>query len=344
MASSDQPNPRRIRQLSPADGQRLDARLDPPQAQAPPADAARRDQQLEQVLTLLDQWPAEAGDQALVDRTLERIRAAEESQRLTEQAQMLAAGDGAGGGTLKPGGGFGQVLTVAGVILIAVSLLLPVLAQNQHMAQQIACQTNLKAAGTAIQQYASDHNGLLPRDQIKEGARWWDVGEPRDKEGTVHSNAAHLYLLVRKHYISPDKLACPSNPHAHPERMTRQHHDWPSVKAVSYSYQNQYTAEPIRMDRCPNLGLLADKNPLFVVSQGQVAFDADQRPTAPSRMHRRRGQNMLTADCSVDWTFRPIAHRDNAIEPDNIWLPAEKISHYNGDETPSHPRDSFLVP
>lgn len=335
----DPTNQPRITQLSPADAQRLDARLDPEAADAPPPDAQARDRQLDKVLALLDQCPSETGDASLVDRTLKRIQAEADRHRLTEQVQMLSAtGTGGGGGRFN----MGQVMTIAGMVLIAVSLLLPVLARNQHIARRLACQNNLADAAGAFQQYAGDHSGTLPRGKVKPGSRWWNVGQPGDEDGTIHSNSAHLYLLIRQQYAEPETLACPANPHAHPERMTRDHHDWPNARAVSYSYQNQYTKEPIDVGRNPGMAVLADKNPLFIVRTGQVTQDRDRPAVSPSRMHKERGQNVLTSNGRVTWRLRPvIGEREQST--DNIWV-VRGIERYQGNETPRQPGDSFLVP
>jgi len=361
-----------IAQLSEADAQRLDAHLDPAEAGPPPADAIQRDRKVQQVLSLIEQCPAERGDQTLVNRTLQRIQAQRESQQLTQQAHMLAAGGetttgpgpaSAGGG----GGGFsmGQMMTLAGMVLIGASLLLPVLSQNRQLAMQVACQRKLAAAGGAIAQYAADHNGTLPRGKVEPGVAWWHVGQPHEPGGVVRSNSAHLYLLVRHEndYLEPATLACPSNAHAHPEKMTDHHHDWPSVKAISFSYQNQYTPEPIELNRNPELALLADKNPLFINARGKPT-QATCPTTAPSLMHQRRGQNVLTADGNVAWRTSPTLHLSRGIGPaglddkaqasaatatrpgtatDNIWV-VRGIERYHGNETPNDPNDSFLVP
>jgi type II secretory pathway pseudopilin PulG len=331
-----------VRRLSPPDAQRLDAHLDPAEAGlARPKDAAQRDAKVGALLALIDQCPAAAGDDALVERTLSRIQAQAERQRLAADAQMLAARGGAG-----DSGGFNlsQMATAAGIVLIAAALLLPVASRNDHVAKQLACQNNLGQAHQAMAGYAADHAGTLPRGKVKPGVRWWHVGQPNEADGTVRSNSAHLYILVRKNnYLDPQTLACPSNAHAQPERMTRRHHDWPSPQAVSYSYQNQYTPEPIHLNHDPDLAVLADKNPLFVGHTGRVTHDRDRPTSSPSRLHQQRGQNVLTAGGQVRWTVRPTVHHAADGSRDNIWV-VRGIRHYHGNETPSEPGDSFLVP
>ena len=337
MADSQQPNPGPPgpRRLSRADAEALEAILAGEGADGP------RGQRVEQVLALIERCPSESPDEDLVQRTLERTAEADNRRRLSQQVQMLADGPAAGGGAMDALRQFGAV---AALVLISLSLLLPVLSHNEHIARQLACATNLKAAGAAFQSYAQDHGSVMPRGKIKPKSIWWNVGEAHKPDQPMHSNSAHLYILVRAkaRYLQPEDLACPSNPHARPEKMTRRHHDWPSARAVSYSYQNQYTKAPIRLNQQPDLAVLADKNPLFIERMNRMHHDADRPETSPSRMHDDRGQNMLTANGAVRWTVRPMV-RKAGLGEDNIWV-VSGIERYNGDEVPSRPDDSFLVP
>jgi len=335
----------RIVSLSQADADRLDARLEAGPLRAGRTSGAQagdaRDQKLGQLLAVIGQWPADEGHQAsdaLVRRTMDRIREAENRRRFSEQMQMLSR-DGA---ERWSGGTWRQVATMAAIVLIGASLLLPVLARNRDIAERLACQRRLNEAYSARASYAGDHNGHMPRGKVEPGSDWWHVGQPADSQGSLRSNSAHLYLLVREGYLEPENLACPSNPQARPERMTERHHDWPSAKAVSYSYQNQYTDDPIKLDRHAGLAVLADKNPLFVVRRNQVTYNADWPTTSPSRMHEQRGQNVLIADGHVKWNRRPIM-QDARQREDNIWI-ARGIERYQGNETPRDKDDSFLVP
>jgi hypothetical protein len=336
MADHEKPASPKIVHLSEADAARLDARLNGEPSRDAPADDPR-DQKLGQLLALIGQCPAETPDAELARRTMDRIREQQNRQRFAEQVNTLAAG----GGPSVGGFGWRQAATSAGVALIAVALLLPVLAQNRDLARQLACQTRLHEAAQAFAGYAADHEKTLPRGKVKPGQEWWHVGDPVDHDGGYQSNSAHLYLLVRQQYAEPEDLSCPNNPHARPGQLTEGHRDWPSAKAVSFSYQNQYRPEPIRIDRHPDLAVLADKNPLFVPKAKQLNYDASQPMTAASRLHDGRGQNVLTADGQVQWTVRPVMHEVN--RSDNIWV-ADGIRQYHGNEVPRHAHDSFLVP
>ncbi len=125
--------------------------------------------------------------------------------------------------------------------------------------------------------------------------------------------------------------------------LTPDDHDWHTYEQVSYSYQNQYTNEPVRSDLHPRMAVLADKNPLFTVRHGRLIFDRSKPLEASSHGHAHRGQNILTLDGTVTWTVRPVVVSPDSQREDNIWL-ANDIDHYEGNEQPGSADDSFLVP
>ena len=296
-----------------------------------------RHQKILQVMSLLDHCGVDAAPDDLVQRTLARIHDAKQRQRFAHQVNALATG--------TSGGRFfwwREMLTVAGVMLITASLLLPALDRMRADARQVACANNLAVAGRAFGGYAADHNNTLPRGQAKPGTVWWNVGHTNGKsEKPSQSNSAHLYILVRNKYVAPDTLACPDNPWAGHQHHDASMHDWSTARAVSYSYQNQYTPQAMRVDRLPEMAILADKNPLFVGKpEGGVglSYRKDIDPTSSTVFHNQSGQNILTTTGSVMWNNRPIGPNG-----DNIWL-IRGVDDYRGVETPQDADDSFLVP
>lgn len=334
----------KIRTLSEADAQALDALLAGSRvsAQAGAHAAAyagdpQRIERVSKVLSLLDALPVAEPSNDLVARTMTAIEQTRQRERFASQVQMLAGSDG------SLGVGWRQILSAAAVFIIGISLLLPFLSRSRAEARRVACATNLQTAGSAFGSYAADNLGMLPRGKVAPGTAWWRVGQDVEENAPLQSNSAHLYLLIRQNYLSPDQLACPENAHALTGEHEGHRHDWPTAQAVSYSYQNQYTRTPLRLQDAPNLALLADKNPLFLIGQGKVAFDERSSRVAPSRVHDNRGQNVLTADGAVTWSLRPLLRRGGQGTADNIWV-AKGVDRYTGNETPTTPDDSFLVP
>lgn len=270
----------------------------------------------------------------LTARTLARLDEIREQQRMTVQRETRLIG-----GSTR----WVEAAAVMVVMLIGASMLWPAIDRGREDARRTACASGLGAAGEAVGQYASDHQEVTPRAGTWPGAVWWNVGQQaRDTahDKPIESNSAHLFTLVRGGYINPARLNCPDNPDAiSPRSISRDHHDWPSAKAVSYSYQNQYTPQPIKLSRTPSRALLADKNPLFV-SRGDgvgLAFASSLPADAASRLHRQTGQNILLGHGGVNWSRQPIL-----AGGDNIWL-ANGVKEYHGTEVPDID-DSFLVP
>ena len=271
----------------------------------------------------------------LVQRTLARVQDAKQRQRFAQQVHALTTKD-------RPVFfWWRELLTMAGIILIATALLLPTLDRMRADARQVACANNLAMAGRAFGGYAADHNNALPRGKVKPGTVWWNVGQTKESEKPSQSNSAHLYILVRGRYLGADHLACPDNPWVSHHHMNASMHDWPTARAVSYSYQNQYTSQPMRLDRLPVMAILADKNPLFVKQSENgigLAYRKDLDPVSSSIFHNQRGQNILTTAGHVLWKDQPIGPNG-----DNIWL-IRGVHDYHGVESPRDTDDSFLVP
>ncbi|MEM8737836.1 MAG: hypothetical protein AAGG38_05070 [Planctomycetota bacterium] len=346
MARDAKPLAVAVTPLSEADGQVLEAVMTGRGEPGPvPPGELERAEKLRGVLSLLDQLsldpaPQSSDDRAptasdlLIRRTLDAAAEQRQRERFAQQIELFSEPRRTLGVSLR------QILTAAAVFVLGISLLMPAIERSRAEAQQVACATNLGIAGQQISAYAMDHAGMLPRGPV--GASWLKTGQPDaiDDAGRYQSNSAHLYLLIRQGYTAAERLACASNRQANVGGAGVRQLDWGTPQAVSYSYQNQHGASPIRLDRSmPSLAILADKNPLFVVRRGKIVFDAEAKPDARSSLHRSRGQNILTLDGRVRWSKQP------KIGDDNVWQIRGHHGGYIGNEAPLHAgRDSFLVP
>jgi hypothetical protein len=283
---------------------------------------------------LLDQAPAPDPSDDLVKRTLHRVIAAQSID--LDIVRTHHVGRSGPGLPVR----LSEIVAVAAMVLIGVSLALPVLARHRAESMRIACEANLAASGRAFGQYAADYLDVMPRGRIEQGSPWYRVGYTYNDILPVRSNSANLYMLARMRYVDPTTLGCPENAHA-PRHMTADMYDWSRPDDVSYSYQNQFGHRATRMSQYPNLAMMADKNPRFNIraEDGMKLYYLSVLPDSTvSSMHTMRGQNVLYADGSVWWSTHPIMPNG-----DNIWL-ASGISSYNGTETPAALDDAFLVP
>lgn len=303
------------------------------------SDVTMQAERLRRLMSLLDACPVENPSADLVQRTLSRIQQQEDRRRFAMQVDALVTPD--------PAFRWRELSAVAAVLMIGFAVMWPVLSQARQDARRIACQQNLGVAGQGLSRYAADHAGMMPRyagSSSASSASWAGVGYQGHASDlnapVVQSNPAHLYILVRKGYVSPSDLACPDNACA-PQRMTAGMRDWPNAAAVSYSYQNQLTPKALRLDTHPQMVVLADKNPLFSASLSDprlVVYRPDLLPSSATVFHQQSGQNMLSGNGQVRWSNRPVT-----LNGDNIWT-AVGVEHYTGTESPTHEADSFLVP
>ena len=351
--SNEHPHPRRLT-LSEEDARAVDAllsaRADAPSGPQlrltsdhenvnPPVDSARL-KKVAALLGMLEQCPVSDPPSDLSKRTLARI-AQMQGRDLMLQEMGLSQG-GSGGRSF----GWGEMVAAAAVLIIGVSLALPMLEYHRQEARRMACLGNLGSVAEAMGAYAAGSNGQPPRLGAWPGEPWYQVGKQREAaslasnttDTKIRSNSANLYMLARQGFVKPDDLACPENVNA-PHNMNARDTDWPDMRSVSYSYQNQFAAQPLRLDNKPGIALLADKNPLFGAAPTRDSLVMTGLPaSSPSQVHQKRGQNIVLANGSVKWQAKPTL-----ASGDNIWV-ARGIDRYVGNESPADASDSFLVP
>ena len=244
---------------------------------------------------------AQESSSALVDRTLATVQA--EVDRSDSAMQF----DGRRG----PGFAWREIVSVAAMLLIAVSVVLPITSQARHMGQVAACSSNLASAAAGFGQYMNDFSNRLPVATAGFGSRsapissWWNVGKPAE------SNAANLYHLVPTGYASLESLACPGNADAQTVPISPDARDFASLRAVSFSYRLPTRSMRFAAPEGSDV-LLADRSPVILAAATGQPVD----PFADSPNHGARGQHVLMGDGSVDWIRR--ATLENG---DNIWLP-----------------------
>lgn len=247
-----------------------------------------------------------------------------------------------------------DIVSVAAMLLIAASVVWPVLTHVRESGRRLACNANLGATSTALSAYAHDHQNSPPMVAgFSGGTPWWNVGStPR------HSNSANLYTLSREGYVSLAALACPGNASAPTVAARPDQRDWRSIEEVSYSYQIVRAGAAWRWGDGKGV-VMTDRSPVILRAIRAEPID----PWANSPNHRGRGQHVMMADGSVGWLSTPEIglgeQRWNAAgsaHGDNIWLPRQveraidrmtgrrRIDPIKGTELPESSDDAFVGP
>lgn len=298
-----------------------------------PGEVRRRAQAVAGLLSVLDRAGTAQPSANLVERTLARIDDARQRERFTQHIRSMASGPSAGPG-VPLGVRWPELIAVAAMLLIGVSLLWPVLNHSRATARLIADQSNLMALGMGFASYANDFNGVMPATRLQFGQEWWNVNK-FDEQGHALSNSAHLFQLYKQGYVKLGTLNCPENPDA-PSYLPEDMDDWPTARALSYSYQNQYSLRKPKLDGSVIFAIVADKNPFFAPGEYRMYL---KRDTSSLNHARLGGQNVLMSNGTVYYLMRP---RINA--QDNIFhVGDDGLDNYTGVEGPATPHDTFLV-
>jgi hypothetical protein len=268
----------------------------------------------------------------LIERTLDRVAEATESGQTLEPAFKI------------PGRNrWADVLSVAAVLLIAVSVLWPVMSTVRDSARQSGCATNMRGVAQAMGAYTTDNDDMLPMVTAGFGSSpWWNVGRDPSR-----SNSANLYTLAREQYARLAEMACPGNPNAITAPRSADARDWGNLDEISYSYRVMAKPERLNWGQPSGLVVVADRSPVVLRAvRRQVVFPLESSPN-----HQGQGQHALTADGSVQWMTTPVLPTG-----DNIWLPKpiemaidiaarrRGIEPIQGTEAPADRQDSFVGP
>lgn len=249
-----------------------------------------RAQRLLQLFSLLDHYPVSDADDALVDATLARIdryeRDAESRLRLDPVPDAAPLGR-----VLRIR--MQDLVTVAAVLLLGVSIGWPVLSRMRQVSYSTACSANLRSLGGALAAYANDSNGALPVMTAGLLGGSWD---------TVR-NSDNLELLPQLGYCDLGHLDCPGHRGYGPS------YSFTMVPPPGAPRGPSWLQQPTRV-------LLADRNP--VLDHLRMGLPLDDY-SIPSPNHGHRGQNVLFGSLVVEWRVSPVVRHENG-DLDNFWL------------------------
>lgn len=250
----------------------------------------QRVQKLTAMFQLLEDYPVEDADDALLDATMARINRYEQSRedrmKLDPQIAAVESNKNVRKRFLRVP--LPDFITVAAVFLIAAGLGWPVLTSVRQRSLDAECSNNMRMTGIGFQQYAADYNNTMPTTAQAGFSNVWS--------SLVH-NVVNLQPLVDGGYCQLGHLNCPGHK---------------GDVGESFSYQWQSAGQPMQWQTARTQVVLGDRNPLIdAVRRGSQA-----EPLTLSLNHGGRGQNVLWTDGSTVWLSEPIVGRD-----DNIWLP-----------------------
>ena len=241
-----------------------------------------------------------------------------------------------------------DMVSVAAMMLIGVSILWPTVSYVNQKGRQLSCKSNLGSVASAMGLYAGNHRDSLPVATAGFGGNpWWNVSPEKPQ-----ANSSNLFTLARTGYSKLKDLACSGNPKAEVGEVKKGAYDWANLETISYSYQIMGGQE--RPNWCRERGtapasivVLADRSPVVLRAIKRQAID----PMENSPNHGGVGQYVLLADGSVNWMTTPDRQGG-----DNIWLPRaiealiqqaakfHQTGKLEGIEVPVDARDSFVGP
>ena len=235
---------------------------------------------------------------------------------------------------IRPTFSLRELGAIAGVVLLLVSVFGVSYREARRRKDRSLCAARVARLGSALLTYASRNNGYLPAAG-GDRRRWL----PTASQPAV-SNSGGPFRLVRSGYVKPPTFQCPAvggESFAVQGWMT----DFPASKFISYSYQHSLGPKGLWIEDKrlvgvkANMAILADSTPLF--DNGQFRRDRVRAPVSAN--HDGVGQNVLYLDMHVDFRHGPSV----GVMGDNIFL-AEGVYEYDGDEEPTGPTDTFLLP
>lgn len=293
-------------QLSPNDERLLDALVeggfDPRSLEALSAEERQRVETLLHTLGLLHDYPVDDLDETLIDAAMARIDRFEDERAARLRFDAVNDGERPTRGRLP----LPSFISVAAVILIAASIVIPVMSTVRQRSIDSGCANNMRLMGFAFGAYAGDYSGYMPMARAGLGGTWDTV-----------RNSVNLEPLVAGGFCELHHLNCPGD-HDH---------------GMSYAYQWQVPDQPMRWSAPRVTIVMGDRNPLI------DAYHSGARASAAtlSFNHDGRGQNVLASDGGTIWLEQAVIGKG-----DNIWLPGQ-VSELAAGLQPQQPGDVFLA-
>lgn len=244
-------------------------------------------------------------------------------------------------------------------VLVFLALLVPaaflVLAQrSREQAHRVKCASNLRRIGQSIQIYANDNKGAFPRtifgtddpNPVPTEYTGVDATDPFGPGGPASNDTtAPLYLLLRVGDIGPEVFICPSTEKIWDvspwPRAPKSASNFTSRSHLTYGYTNPYPSQAARMmgfklnyTLSSDFAIAADMGAAAPAAM-QTAANAPraQMVKANSPNHAGDGQNVLYADCHVDWATTIFAGSPRPV----VGAPRDNVYAFGVDTTQTAP-------
>jgi prepilin-type N-terminal cleavage/methylation domain-containing protein len=184
-----------------------------------------------------------------------------------------------------------ELLVVVAIIAILMAILLPALSAARAKARSIACLSNLKELGNAINIYYLEYDGRLfgtllrgvEYEALWSEAKW---GVPKDK--------LWIYMIYPRHIKTPDIFKCPGDPYG--KLINTKHMPEDNTAITSYGFNYAF-----RHLHAWNLTAVGPKDPTSTIVCHDVGPD-DQIPTTG---HWRDGGRSVWDDGRRAWYDGP---------------------------------------
>ncbi len=235
------------------------------------------------MLGLLEAYPVEDASDTLIDATLARIQQ-HESQRSARMhiSTTDVKATGRGFKIRMP-----DFMTVAAMILIAVSIVTMLGKSARDRSIQNECANNMAMVGHGLVNYANDHNGAMPTSAVASLGSLF---------GGVAPDRTDVQILAEEGYCEHHHLNCPGH----------------GRDRGGFSYQTQSNQMWKNIQSRGRLFIIiADRNPIL----DDLLNGGTPDPLTPSANHGALGQNHLRDDGST-----PIAAPAPVIGGDMIWV------------------------
>lgn len=289
-------------------------------------------------------WPCPEG---LAERTIVRLTEAKLVDSGQEELNALLEKERAWFPTMRLSfwGNFGKVVAAAAGVVLLAAVLVPSLGYARQRYWQQQCQGQLESIFQGLSEYVSDYNGLLPALERKAGDPWWKVGWPGREN---HSNTRPVWLLVKNHYVGPEKFVCPAARRMDEPQFGMLHvqdyNDFPGRAYVEFSFRvcgpkAEISALHGREVFMADMNPLAEGFPSDYSSPVKIRL-SEEMLTFNSANHSRRGQNIMFCDGSIQFTrTRQVGDpRDDIFSLQEM----QRGCEVNGCEVPSCKTDVLL--